>query len=66
MGENGIMVSSVHSRNDVFTCFADSRCNDLPGVDYFSQHQVAIPVHWALTNDDKSYIMSKISEYEAM
>jgi perosamine synthetase len=61
----GVMVSAVHSRNDVFTCFADSRKGSLPGVDYFSEHQVAIPVHWALTNSDKSYIINKMREYEA-
>jgi len=64
MADNGIMVSAVHSRNDVFSCFADSRREALPGVDYFSQHQIAIPVHWALTDEDKAYIIKKIKEWE--
>lgn len=65
MEERGVMVSAVHSRNDVFTCFSDSRKESLPGVDYFSEHQVSIPVHWALKNDDKEYIIKQMREYEA-
>jgi dTDP-4-amino-4,6-dideoxygalactose transaminase len=64
MVDNGIMVSAVHSRNDVFSCFADSLREPLPGVDYFSQHQMSIPVHWALTDEHKSHIIKKIREYE--
>lgn len=64
MTDNGIMVSAVHSRNDVFSCFADALREPLSGVDYFSQHQMSIPVHWALTDEDKAHIVNKIREYD--
>jgi len=64
MAERGVMVSAVHSRNDVFSCFADSKRETLPGLDYFSDHQMAIPVHWALTEGERAHVIGAIREYE--
>ncbi len=64
MAERGVMVSGVHSRNDVFSCFADSWRGDLPGTEYFSKHQVSIPVHWALTDVDREQIVRAVKEWE--
>ena len=64
MADNKIMVSAVHSRNDVFSCFADSLRESLPGVDYFSEHQIAIPVHWDLKDEDKKRIVETIKKYD--
>lgn len=66
MASRDVMVSAVHSRNDTFSCFADVQRNNLPGVGYFSAHQMAIPVHWALTQSDLGQIVSAIYEYEQM
>lgn len=64
MGERGIMASAVHSRNDVFMCFRDARGGPLPGVHQFSQHQVAIPVHWALYDEERERIAAALREYD--
>lgn len=62
----GVMVSAVHSRNDVFTCFKDSKIGPLPGVAYFSEHQIAIPVHWALTEAERETIVNAMRKYESI
>lgn len=64
MAERGVMVSGVHSRNDVFSCFADSWRGDLPGTEYFSKHQMALPVHWALTDAEREIIVKAVKEWE--
>ncbi len=64
MKDKGVQVSQVHKRNDIHTCFKQFNKGKLCGVKEFSEHQCSIPVHWALTDDDKSYIINKIQEYE--
>ncbi|MBE3087636.1 MAG: DegT/DnrJ/EryC1/StrS family aminotransferase [Chloroflexi bacterium] len=64
MLQKGIQVSAVHSRNDVFLCFADAKRGAMPGLDYFADHQMAIPVHWALTDDERAHIVNAVREYE--
>lgn len=64
MRDNGIGVSRAHVRNDIHTCFDKFRRDDLPGVDYFDAHQIAIPVHWALTPEDREYVITKIEEFD--
>jgi dTDP-4-amino-4,6-dideoxygalactose transaminase len=66
MAERGVMVSAIHSRNDVFSCFADSKRGPLPGLDYFAEHQMAIPVHWALTEGERTQIVNAMKEYEVL
>lgn len=66
MADNKIIVSAVHSRNDVFSCFADSRQESLPGVDYFDKHQVSIPVHWGVTDQDRERIMEALEAYDKL
>ena len=62
MNDAGIMASKVHARNDLHSCFKDSRC-ELPGVDEFYAEQVSIPVGWWLTEEEVNYIISKVREY---
>jgi len=64
MRDNGVGVSRAHTRNDIHTCFEKFRRDDLLGVDYFDSHQVAIPVHWALKEEEKEFIMDKIKEFD--
>jgi len=66
MRNNGVGVSRAHARNDIHSCFDKFKRDDLLGVDYFDSHQVAIPIHWGLTDDDKSFIMNKIEEFEGI
>lgn len=55
MKDNDVMVSQVHARNDSHTTFAPYKVN-LPGVEYFTERQVSIPVHWGLTDKELKYI----------
>lgn len=49
MHARGIQTSQVHRRNDhVFPQLRTTR-GELPGVDFFSEHQVSIPVGWWLS-----------------
>lgn len=64
MRDNGVGVSRAHVRNDIHSCFKKFKKDDLPGVDYFDDHQVAIPVHWGLSEKDREYIMDKIEEFD--
>lgn len=58
-----IQVSRVHERNDIHTCFASSKV-PLPGVDEFTRRQISIPCGWWITDDDRAYIMDKITEWD--
>jgi dTDP-4-amino-4,6-dideoxygalactose transaminase len=60
MKEAGIMVSKVHARNDLHTCFKEFRTK-LPGVDKFDSEQVSIPVGWWLTEEGVNYIIEEVN-----
>ena len=62
MAEHGVMVSQVHSRNDTHTAFRESR-TELPGVTAFCERQVSIPVHWALTQEQRQTIVDLCNEF---
>lgn len=62
MYHQGVMVSKVHARNDLHTCFKDFKC-DLPGVDEFYAEQVSIPVGWWLKEEDVNHIIWGIRHY---
>jgi dTDP-4-amino-4,6-dideoxygalactose transaminase len=51
MAERGIETSQAHARNDRHDAFAKAagaQTQPRPGQDYFSEHQVSIPVGWWL------------------
>lgn len=58
-----IMVSKVHARNDLHSCFKESRC-DLPGVDEFYAEQVSIPVGWWLKEVEIKHIIDEVIKYD--
>lgn len=62
MRENGIATSKVHARNDIHTCYAESRC-ELVGVDDFYAHEVCIPCGWWLTEDEVNHIIKTVNNY---
>lgn len=61
MTEKGIMVSQVHSRNDVFPCFDKYKCS-LPNMDIVHQDMICIPCGWWVTEKDREYIVETIKE----
>lgn len=59
--ECGVPTSVVHQRIDKHPIFGGKR-TDLPGMDYFDAHQIHLPMHNALTDDDISLVVSTIKE----
>lgn len=59
----GIQVSQVHRRNDEYTVFKPYNRGPLPGVDEFSKGLICIPVHWALTDEERAYIITACNEF---
>jgi dTDP-4-amino-4,6-dideoxygalactose transaminase len=65
--EKGIESSPVHSRNDKHEAFTFPS-GPLPGVDFFAEHEVAIPVGWWVTEEKRDAISQAIiawAEYYA-
>lgn len=56
----GVYASKVHLRNDIYTCFGTAK-EELPGVDYFSEHCLSIPCGWWVTDDERIRILGIIS-----
>jgi len=63
MAERGIMTSKVHVRNDIHRAFETSK-GRLPGVDFFYDHQVSIPVGWWVMPEDRDRIVDAVIEWE--
>lgn len=61
--EHGFETSPVHARNDKHVGFNYPN-GILPGVDYFSNRNVGIPVGWWLTTGDIEMIGEALSKYE--
>jgi perosamine synthetase len=49
--EHRIGCSIVHMRNDTFTLFGKFSRENLPGLDYFYDHMINIPVGWWMTEE---------------
>jgi len=62
MREREIEVSPVHSRNDRQRAFRFP-C-ELPGVDFFAEHEVAIPCGWWLSEKDRERVLEEVRSYE--
>jgi dTDP-4-amino-4,6-dideoxygalactose transaminase len=63
MKTKGVHTSQVHIRNDVHSCFAESRAT-LPGVDAWTAHQCSIPVGWWVGQSDRESVMDAIEAYD--
>jgi perosamine synthetase len=59
--QEGVYASKVHLRNDLYTCFG-SVSEELPGVDYFSEHCLCIPCGWWVTEEDRIRIADIICQ----
>ena len=62
MKENNIMVSQVHQRNDIHSCFKDFKAS-LPNLDYIENYIVCIPVGWWLPNEDREHIIKTCNSF---
>lgn len=62
MTERDIATSPVHARNDHHHAFRTMGLSLLPtpGVDYFSSHEVAIPVGWWLSEEDRNRVAEAV------
>lgn len=60
MGERGIMVSKVHTRNDLHSCVSQFRRNDLTGLEMVNESIACLPVGWWVTKEDREYIVDTI------
>lgn len=58
----GIDSSQVHARNDKHDIFKYAK-TVLPNTDYFDAHQLSIPVHFGLSQENIEYIVKVINEY---
>ena len=63
MTENLITANPVHYRNDEYDCTIKFREGSLPGVDSFTETQVAIPNGWWLDFDDLNYIVDTVNKF---
>lgn len=63
MKNKGIVCSQVHKRNDVHTCVSEFAC-ELPNLDDIQNKYVCIPVGWWVSNEQISYIINSIKEYD--
>jgi len=61
---NGVDCSKVHDRNDTKQMFFESAEDELPGVDYFDDHHVCIPVGWWVKDSEVDKIVSLIKQYD--
>jgi dTDP-4-amino-4,6-dideoxygalactose transaminase len=62
MAGRGIEVSKAHVRNDTKTIFADYQV-ELPGVTFFDDRHICIPVGWWLSDSDVEEIVQAVKEY---
>lgn len=62
LADHGIAASPVHARNDTHDAFHFPN-GPLPGVDHFTSRNVAIPVGWWLTADDRRRIIEAVQSW---
>jgi perosamine synthetase len=65
LAANGIPTSRAHARNDKHTAFAQATTHqdgELPGVTYFDDHQINIPVGRWVTDHEIDFIISCIEK----
>jgi dTDP-4-amino-4,6-dideoxy-D-glucose/dTDP-4-amino-2,4-dideoxy-beta-L-xylose transaminase len=62
MADQGIACSPVHARNDTHAAFHYPN-GPLPGVDHFASRNVAIPVGWWLSADDRRAVIDGVAAW---
>jgi len=61
--EHGVAASRVHARLDRLTCFKEFPAGPLPGADEFYSRMCCIPVHWALTEEDRRRVADVVISF---
>lgn len=64
LADRGVESSPVHARNDRHDAFRFPN-GPLPGVDSFAGREVAIPVGWWLTGEDRAYVARCVNDFSA-
>jgi dTDP-4-amino-4,6-dideoxygalactose transaminase len=64
MKDNGIETAMVHYRNDLFDATKKFSDGNLPGVNEFTKRQTNIPCGWWMTEEDISYVIDKVLEWD--
>lgn len=59
MKSRDIPVSVIDRRIDLHPIFGGV-CRDLPGVDYFDTHQIHLPIHEGLTDEDVGAVIDAV------
>lgn len=59
--DRGIESSIVHERNDVYSVFGGKR-DDLPNLDRFSRHNISLPLHNHLSDEDVTIVIDSIQK----
>jgi perosamine synthetase len=62
LNNEGIGADQVHPRNDVWSIFSESK-RSLPGVDYFSAHEISLPSGWWVKEKDVERICNLIKKF---
>lgn len=62
LADHGIAASPVHARNDTHHAFHYPN-GPLPGVDHFASRNVAIPVGWWLSADDRKRVIEAVQTW---
>jgi dTDP-4-amino-4,6-dideoxygalactose transaminase len=62
--DNRIVSSPTHHRNDQNTCTMEFKEGPLPGLDFFNENQLNIPVGWWLTDKEKMHIIDTIKKWK--
>lgn len=65
MDAQGIAASPVHRRNDEHSAFRRKAwtMGPLPGVEHFASREVAIPVGWWITNQERERVAAAVWEW---
>lgn len=64
MRKQGVAVSQVHARNDLYGAFRQFQRGGLPGVDHFAAHQVSIPVGWWLEPAQLAQVIQAVQSWD--
>lgn len=59
MRDNGIYCGMHYQRNDLY---ANYNATDLPNSEYFANHEITLPIHLYLTEEDLQYIIDVIKK----
>jgi perosamine synthetase len=63
MNARGVACSKVHARMDGHTLWRRYTTRELPGVTAFYDRQCSIPVHWALTAEERATVLQAMHDF---